>query len=333
MAAIRTAVASSSCPDKVQSDHDFAKDRRNSNWNIEHFPRRQNTIEAVDNDYFNSSRRQGPASIRSAASSGARSSSSMASNLRRKHKEAFRRNSLATERSSGLLPDISKTFNQFSLATEQRFEALTQVMPTTDTLHTCGRYPCGFCGLRYNTEETWREHETLYHDPQAKWVCCLIPFQIWGPEEWQCPFCQTIFSNWQHFHAHSCHICGLSPGFSTNKPGFKTSIELKQHVEGLHGVRLTPFMIDSWRQSSLGRNHNTTCEICGSAFEDWNERLQHIADHVKTRFEEEPCMCGKTAKLADTANSPDTEDAASANDGFGFLGRARAWITKKAKVK
>jgi hypothetical protein len=130
------------------------------------------------------------------------------------------------------------------------------------------------------------------------------------------------------YREHSCHICGLTPGFSTGRPRFKTLAELSVHVEGLHGASITPFMHDNWRDLPAHQNRIgfcNVCKVCEVDCKSWEQRLEHTANHFTASFGKNPCTC---LGMSNAIQIPELD----MNMAPGLWGRARAWITKRARM-
>jgi hypothetical protein len=177
--------------------------------------------------------------------------------------------------------------------------------PFRQTYHSCLRYRCEFCTKKFNSEEEWREHETLIHRPREEWVCSLVPCMKPTMKDWQCAFCQSTFTDWEIFINHSCQVCGLLPGSSTTRPTFHNRTDLADHVKHHHGrAALTPFMVAKWSHAPTEDGDIWPCITCGASLQGWENRLDHLAGHFSVDGSKRMCSC---LRMIEDATIPDED--------------------------
>ena len=137
-------------------------------------------------------------------------------------------------------------------------------------------YQCTFCMADFANFGDWRRHEEVIHLVLDKWVCAPDGQYKNGTRE--CVYCEEVHAEQSNIpnicNASYCH--GKGPADRV----FARKDHLKQHLKRMHGISSWRPSFDAWSQKAKGPKRSR-CGFCGQVFDDWQQRMQHIAWEFK----------------------------------------------------
>ena len=137
-------------------------------------------------------------------------------------------------------------------------------------------YQCTFCMADFANFGDWRRHEEVIHLVLDKWVCAPEGQYKNGTRE--CVYCEEVHSEQTNIpnkcNASYCH--GKGPADRV----FARKDHLKQHLKRMHGIHSWRPSFDAWSKKAKGPRQSR-CGFCGQSFDDWQQRMQHVAWEFK----------------------------------------------------
>ncbi|KAF2194908.1 hypothetical protein K469DRAFT_545486 [Zopfia rhizophila CBS 207.26] len=157
---------------------------------------------------------------------------------------------------------------------------------------------CTFCSRAFKNKYDWTRHEDSVHALRTTWICCLAKQDSLH----SCPFCSVLQPDEEHLATHKYQQC-------KNKPESQRTFFRRDHfVQHLHHVHFSNIKhpseelgCQSRLTSSEGHNYGCKdlamkwrrfgaplrpddpmlqCGFCGKRLKDWNERCEHVVDHI-----------------------------------------------------
>ncbi|CZR52548.1 uncharacterized protein PAC_02425 [Phialocephala subalpina] len=144
----------------------------------------------------------------------------------------------------------------------------------------------------------------------------------------------------EHHIPRQHHLCQrYYCEFCTQK--FSTEEDWRQHETDIHLVdALTQLMVRSWSRPPIGDKAIWQCYICGVGVEGWEHRLDHLAMHHNLRECSCPSILSEEAssssppprrRNATSSLAPPDNSVTPEQISYGFISRARAWITRRMR--
>jgi hypothetical protein len=137
-------------------------------------------------------------------------------------------------------------------------------------------YQCTFCMADFANFGDWRRHEEVIHLVLEKWVCAPEGQYKSGTRE--CVYCDETHEEQSNIpnrcNASYCH------GKGPTERVFARKDHLKQHLKRMHGIHTWRPSFEQWSKKAKGPRQSR-CGFCGAVFDDWHQRMQHIAWEFK----------------------------------------------------
>ncbi|KAJ5337824.1 hypothetical protein N7452_004552 [Penicillium brevicompactum] len=136
-------------------------------------------------------------------------------------------------------------------------------------------FQCTFCTECFSTKHDWERHETSIHLTLNKWTCSPHGGVVEQNSLSICVFCSAANPDRKHLETHNLTNC-LERDIQERV--FYRKDHLNQHLRLMHHAKFQSCM-ERW-QSSI-TEIKSRCGFCGSIFQTWQERVDHLADHFK----------------------------------------------------
>jgi hypothetical protein len=152
------------------------------------------------------------------------------------------------------------------------------------------QWPCTFCLQPLRCRWEWKRHEVTHLPPT--WFCMLNNSPI---VEGSCGLCGESDVQPSHLGTH------LNVEACMNKPvverGFSRKDKLQDHIRRVHlkedsscpfkklGRLLSNSLLDSWHKEdnlSISKPVALWCGFCMISLRNWNERVEHVGDHLQS---------------------------------------------------
>lgn len=141
-------------------------------------------------------------------------------------------------------------------------------------------YQCTFCTEVFKTKYDWQRHEKSLHLPLEKWMCALH-----GPRALRkdfaepcCVFCGEVAPDDAHIEGHHYTACQER---SLEERTFHRKDHLVQHLRLVHNAKFAEWSMSRWMLPMP--NLQSRCGFCGITMSTWTERVDHLAEHFKSR--------------------------------------------------
>jgi hypothetical protein len=156
---------------------------------------------------------------------------------------------------------------------------------------------CTFCPRAFKTKYEWIRHEDSVHALRTTWVCCDTKHESLH----SCPFCGEIEPSEHHLATHRYYQCRGKP---ESQRTFYRRDHFIQHLHHVHfsnvkhpsatlgcQTRLTneqsgygcKDLAMKWRRFGApmkAEDPMLHCGFCGKKTKDWNERCDHVSEHL-----------------------------------------------------
>ncbi|PQE19489.1 homeobox meis protein [Rutstroemia sp. NJR-2017a WRK4] len=147
---------------------------------------------------------------------------------------------------------------------------------------TQGKYCCTACHMPFSCKGDWKRHEGSQCEPQKLWYCMFQDAAVQIQHTWYCILCNDSYrdreSISQHLvMQHKIHLCVKK---ELDERSFRRKDKLKDHLRKVHGLAEGCTDWEKWHQD-VPRKRAWGCGFCGVWFINWNERLDHIAEHYE----------------------------------------------------
>jgi hypothetical protein len=156
---------------------------------------------------------------------------------------------------------------------------------------------CTFCPRAFKTKYEWIRHEDSVHALRTTWVCCDTKQESLH----SCPFCGEMEPDENHMAAHRYHQCKSKPESQRTfyrrdhfiqhlhhvhcsnikhpsvSLGCQTRLTIEQHGYGCKELSM------KWRRFGApmkAEDPMLHCGFCGKKTKDWNERCDHVSEHL-----------------------------------------------------
>ncbi|GKU07156.1 monocarboxylate transporter 4 [Fusarium langsethiae] len=140
-------------------------------------------------------------------------------------------------------------------------------------------YQCTFCPETFKTKHNWARHEKSLHLSPEKWVCSPNGATAMHPEQGRsCIYCGLADPNDGHLKDHNYAPCIERP---LEERTFYRKDHLHQHLRLVHGTKYMEWPMDSWKTDN--GEIRSRCGFCGEALSSWAMRVDHLADHFKSK--------------------------------------------------
>ncbi|KAG5655093.1 hypothetical protein KAF25_000216 [Fusarium avenaceum] len=140
-------------------------------------------------------------------------------------------------------------------------------------------YQCTFCPETFKTKHNWARHEKSLHLSPEKWVCSPNGATAMHPEQGiSCIYCGQADPNDRHLNDHNYAPCIERP---IEERTFYRKDHLHQHLKLVHGTKYMEWPMDSWKTDN--GDIKSRCGFCGEALSTWAIRVDHLADHFKSK--------------------------------------------------
>jgi hypothetical protein len=240
---------------------------------------------ALANPPFDPSRpRRGPSShVRSRRPGSSNNESSHASS---EHKLcAVSASSLDTSRSSISELSFASAFSHRSspsfgsMDRKERRRRRKASVPVNTLAHSKAKsarpFQCTFCTDSFTAKYDWQRHEKSIHLILDKWTCSPHGGSIEHNGIPLCVFCLAVNPDDEHLETHNFIGCQEK---TVQERTFYRKDHLNQHLRLMHNAKFQTCM-DKWQSSTT--NIKSRCGFCGSIFQTWKDRVDHLAGHFK----------------------------------------------------
>jgi hypothetical protein len=137
---------------------------------------------------------------------------------------------------------------------------------------------CTFCTDSFRTKFDWMRHEKSLHLNLDKYICAPLGAIITSPStgEATCVYCGQTNPDADHLDVHNYRECGDKTVAART---FYRKDHLAQHLRLVHGCKLAPDVMDSWKSEAACIR--SRCGFCGEKFVAWADRCDHLAKHFR----------------------------------------------------
>ncbi|KAG0158413.1 hypothetical protein PDIDSM_5927 [Penicillium digitatum] len=136
-------------------------------------------------------------------------------------------------------------------------------------------FQCTFCTDSFPAKYDWQRHEKSMHLILDKWTCSPHGGTIEQNGIPLCVFCLAASPDDEHLETHNFISCQEK---AVQERTFYRKDHLNQHLRLMHNAKFQPCM-EKW-QSSI-TDIKSRCGFCGSVFQKWKDRVDHLAGHFK----------------------------------------------------
>ncbi|KAJ5274415.1 hypothetical protein N7505_002960 [Penicillium chrysogenum] len=136
-------------------------------------------------------------------------------------------------------------------------------------------YQCTFCTDSFPAKYDWQRHEKSMHLILDKWTCSPQGGAFEQNGIPLCVFCLAANPDDEHLETHNFVSCQEK---TVQERTFYRKDHLNQHLRLMHNAKFQPCM-EKW-QSSI-TDIKSRCGFCGSVFQTWKDRVDHLAGHFK----------------------------------------------------
>ncbi|CAG8889580.1 unnamed protein product [Penicillium nalgiovense] len=136
-------------------------------------------------------------------------------------------------------------------------------------------YQCTFCTDSFPAKYDWQRHEKSMHLILDKWTCSPQGGAFEQNGIPLCVFCLAANPDDEHLETHNFISCQEK---TVQERTFYRKDHLNQHLRLMHNSKFQPCM-EKW-QSSI-TDIKSRCGFCGSIFQTWKDRVDHLAGHFK----------------------------------------------------
>ncbi|KAF4762127.1 hypothetical protein N7455_003459 [Penicillium solitum] len=136
-------------------------------------------------------------------------------------------------------------------------------------------FQCTFCTDSFPAKYDWQRHEKSMHLILDKWTCSPDGGTIEQNGIPHCVFCLAANPDDEHLETHNFISCQEK---TVQERTFYRKDHLNQHLRLMHNAKFQPCM-EKW-QSSI-TDIKSRCGFCGSVFQTWKDRVDHLAGHFK----------------------------------------------------
>lgn len=137
-------------------------------------------------------------------------------------------------------------------------------------------FQCTFCADSFPAKYDWQRHEKSLHLALEKWTCSPQGGVVNMGGSNRCVFCLAVNPDQDHLESHNFSACQEK---TPQERTFYRKDHLNQHLRLIHNVKLNSSM-DKWRSST--NEIKSRCGFCGTVFDTWKERTDHLAFHFKS---------------------------------------------------
>ncbi|KAJ5382313.1 Zinc finger C2H2 [Penicillium concentricum] len=136
-------------------------------------------------------------------------------------------------------------------------------------------YQCTFCTDSFPAKYDWQRHEKSIHLVLDKWACSPHGGAIEQNGIPLCVFCLAANPDDEHLETHNFISCQEK---TVHERTFYRKDHLNQHLRLMHNAKFQPCM-EKWQSSNT--DIKSRCGFCGSIFQTWKDRVDHLASHFK----------------------------------------------------
>lgn len=136
-------------------------------------------------------------------------------------------------------------------------------------------FQCTFCTDSFPAKYDWQRHEKSMHLILDKWTCSPHGGVVEQNGIPLCVFCSAANPDGEHLETHNFISCQEK---TVQERTFYRKDHLNQHLRLMHNTKFQSCM-DKW-QSSI-TEIKSRCGFCGSIFQTWKDRVDHLAGHFK----------------------------------------------------
>ncbi|KAJ5625099.1 hypothetical protein N7510_001408 [Penicillium lagena] len=136
-------------------------------------------------------------------------------------------------------------------------------------------YQCTFCTDSFPAKYDWQRHEKSMHLVLEKWTCSPHGGIINDNGTSRCVFCLMDNPDSQHLETHDYMSCQEK---TIQERTFYRKDHLNQHLRLMHHAKFQSPM-ETWR--STINDIKSRCGFCGTSFNTWKDRVDHLAGHFK----------------------------------------------------
>jgi hypothetical protein len=136
-------------------------------------------------------------------------------------------------------------------------------------------FQCTFCTDSFPAKYDWQRHEKSMHLILDKWTCSPHGGAIEQNGIPLCVFCLAANPDAEHLETHNFISCQEK---TVQERTFYRKDHLNQHLRLMHNAKFQSCM-EQW-QSSI-TEIKSRCGFCGSIFQTWKDRVDHLAAHFK----------------------------------------------------
>ncbi|KAJ5780054.1 hypothetical protein N7457_005214 [Penicillium paradoxum] len=136
-------------------------------------------------------------------------------------------------------------------------------------------FQCTFCTDSFHAKYDWQRHEKSIHLILDKWTCSPHGGSVDENGIPLCVFCLAANPDAEHLEEHNFISCQEKP---VQERTFYRKDHLNQHLRLMHDAKFQPCM-EKW-QSSITQI-KSRCGFCGTIFQTWKDRVDHLAGHFK----------------------------------------------------
>ncbi|KAK1489678.1 hypothetical protein CTAM01_11117 [Colletotrichum tamarilloi] len=145
------------------------------------------------------------------------------------------------------------------------------------SLRQINTYQCTFCAETFKTKYDWQRHEKSLHLSLEEWVCSPHGSTTQHPEKGViCVFCDEANPTQQHLDDHHQAACSERP---VKERTYYRKDHLRQHLKLVHKTSKMSKTAETWKVTT--DKIRSRCGFCGTTFDSWATRGDHIADHYR----------------------------------------------------
>ncbi|KAK1474513.1 hypothetical protein CCUS01_17025 [Colletotrichum cuscutae] len=145
------------------------------------------------------------------------------------------------------------------------------------SLRQINTYQCTFCAETFKTKYDWQRHEKSLHLSLEEWVCSPHGSTTQHPEKGViCVFCDEANPTQQHLDNHHQAACSERP---VKERTYYRKDHLRQHLKLVHKTSQMSKTAETWKVTT--DKIRSRCGFCGTTFDSWATRGDHIADHYR----------------------------------------------------
>ena len=143
-------------------------------------------------------------------------------------------------------------------------------------LYCCTRKDCSYSVHSFTD---WKRHEEgEKHWPQERFMCLQYPTPVSDPNgSVSCQFCLVPYhhlTSTVQTHYLQC------PSARNHGKTFGRKDHLVEHLQKDHGMNNISLLAATWKYH-INSNWPRQCGFCGQRFQDWNQRMRHVAKHYQ----------------------------------------------------